>query len=202
MILIEQPKYVTMGRAMTCRQTALLFLLLPLIAGCSVYDSRYFYVPHPAQIDSLPAGADKDEPLRTRATVIGVRKSDAKTGQPASVEIRLNIENNAPLPATLDPTSVTLLDSNGNQFPSPILEPLQQLILQPGDQGLLTAFFPLVDNDQEALGLCDLELAWNYSLPDEQIGNAVTFTRRRYRYGYPYPDYGYPYTYRYRTGFP
>jgi hypothetical protein len=178
-----------------------LLILLFAAAGCSVYDDYYQYAPGPVLARVPPAATTQksEPPLAALASVVGVRNADDKTKIPASVEVRLELNNDGTTePVTLDPRTLDLRDAALARFAPPITEPPAQTItVAPGESTSLTAYFPFPPGrNAESMAMRTLQLRWTVKIGDRNVSQNVFF--RLYApptyYYYPYPYY-YPYSY-------
>jgi hypothetical protein len=139
--------------------------------GCSVYDSRYLYEPRPVDVQTTKPGADDAEPTRTLVTVVGVRREDSKSKLPASVEVRLRVENTSPFPVAFDPASFVLFSAGLERFPDPIVQPEGPFTVAPAGTAVVKAFFPFPEGrGHDEFDLSGLNLRWTI----EVDGHAVT----------------------------
>ncbi len=141
------------------------------LCGCSVYDSRYLYEPRPVDVQTTKPGADDVEPARTLVTVVGVRREDSRSQLPASVEVRLRVENTSPFPVAFDPASFVLFSAGLQRFPDPIVQPEGPITVAPAGTAVVKAFFPFPEGRSHSeFDLSGLNLRWTL----EVDGHAVT----------------------------
>jgi hypothetical protein len=132
-----------------------------LLGGCSVYDQRYLYEPRPIDIQTTKPGADDAEPARTLVTVVGVRKDDSRSQLPASIEVRLRVENTSPFPVSFDPASFALFSADLERFPDPIVQPEGAVTVPPAGTAVVKAFFPFPEGRGHSdFDLSGLNLRW------------------------------------------
>ena len=153
-------------------------LLLPLIAGCSVY------------VGETP-------PVSAMASIIGVRYDSPSEQIPSSVEVRLRVDNNGPGNVVFSPTSMELSNGELQKFPPPIVRPPDPVSLAQGQSAYVTAYFPfppghsLYDTDYSSF-----QLRWRVQIDGKIVGQGAFFRRQYstyYDYGYgPYPYWEYP----------
>src|SRR6185437_10043822 len=118
-------------------------LLLAMIGGCSTYVSRYDFAPRPAFAEIRSNFPDQPAtPVMAVASVIGVRRASSDENLPASVEVRLRVDNNGTKPVTFDPQSMELIDGQLLKFPPPLVRPSQPVVLNPKLSEVVTAYFP------------------------------------------------------------
>jgi hypothetical protein len=164
--------------------------LVGLLAGCSAYDSRYEFGPRPLEFGhSLPGMPDRAASVLL--SVVGVRKRDAEAQLPASVEIRMRVDNQSSGEVRLDPAGLRLYAANLVPFPAPIA-PAGVLVVAGGESGELTAYFPFPDSKVPGgFDLDGLGLRWTLELGSERSTGSVTFVRaERDAYGYDYGPAG------------
>jgi hypothetical protein len=175
-------------------------LLLPLIAGCSVYVGDVSFVPHPAVADVPPTPPQQTPPVSAMASIIGVRYDSPSEQLPSSVEVRLRVDNNGPGNVVFSPTSMELSNGELQKFPPPIVRPPDPVSLVQGQSAYVTAYFPfppghsLYDTDYGSF-----QLRWRVQIDGKIVGQGAFFRRQYstyYDYGYggygPYPYWGYP----------
>ena len=155
------------------------------LGGCSIYDSRYVFGPKPVDVESAVPGVSDVEPVRTLVSVIGVRRADQEAQRPASVEVRLRVENTSPASVTFDPTSLALFSADLKQFPAPIVEPPDPFDVEPQASAIVEAFFPFPDEaDPADFDLSGLNVRWTMRIGGQPVTSSASFTRRREVY-YP-----------------
>jgi hypothetical protein len=160
------------------RRTSVLVGVAVMLGGCSVYNSRYVYEPRPIDVLSAKPGADDAAPARTLVTVVGVRREDAKAQLPASVEVRLRVENTSPFPVAFDPATLTLFSAGLERFPDAIVRPDAPIALQPADSIVVEAFFPLPEGRTPGeLDLGGLNLQWTLEVGGQAVTNSASFVR-------------------------
>ncbi len=168
------------------------------LCGCSVYDSRYLYEPRPVDVQTRKPGADDVEPARTLVTVVGVRREDSRSQLPASVEVRLRVENTSPFPVAFDPGSLALFSAGLERFPDPIVRPEGSITVAPAGSAVVEAFFPFPDGrDPDDLDLSGLNLRWTLEVGGHAVTSSASFVclpaayygRYHYRVGVGYHRY-------------
>lgn len=173
----------------------MLLLLALLLGGCSSFESNS-YAPKLAEVRTL-VGSDGDElSVRTIATIVGVRRADARAGIPRLIETRLRVENNSRLELEVDPSDITLVTRDLVTVPKPWVQPLGLQRYPPGSTGTITASFPL-EKDQDLSGLI---LEWKLRIGASVKSQSATFERQYGTYGGS-RSYGYdPYWHERRYG--
>ena len=164
---------------------ARLVFALPLLCGCSAYDTAYEFEPRPLEFAHVLPGA-ADRAASVLVTVVGVRKRDADQGIPASVELRLRVDSSTDPEITLDPSAVQLFAANLLEFPPPT-SPEGPLAVPARGSGTLTVLFPFPDG--KVPGGYDLEglsARWTLMIADQPSTGNATFTRSSRDGGY-YP---------------
>lgn len=158
----------------------LVLLLAGLMVGClGTYYSAYRYKPRPvARI--VPAPEQSEQAAgRVLASIIGVRRATGDIPHPASVEVRLRIENRGDQTITLLPASLELVTAGLRDFPQPAIEPSPPITIPPGHTQTITAYFPFpAGAEPEAFDLGGLNLSWRLRIDGRTIQQSVTFTRR------------------------
>jgi hypothetical protein len=189
------------GRQHFDRAAAAAVLLGATLGGCSVYDRSYSYSPLPVEVRTILAEPE-ESPVRTLATVIGVRRRSEEDRLPASVEVRLRVENGSTFEVVFDPASLRLVASNVEAFPTPILEPEDVLHVAPGEDAIISAYFPFPEDRYPGpFDLTGLNLEWILQVGEVTRTQSATFHRVRYDpyyyhyhpYHPRYGHYGYPY---------
>jgi hypothetical protein len=180
---------------------SLLLLLTALMfigGGCSLYLDDYRYVPRPAIAGIPPKPAEGTSPqLTVLASIVGVRRDDAKSGIPSSVEVQLQFENAGPQKITFDPHTLQMSDASLTNLLPPIVRPESSAVLAPSETAAYTAYFPFPPGrSPDDMDLQALKLRWTLKLDDRPVSQVVMF-----RLAYPsYYYYGYypgPYYYWY-----
>ncbi|MHC4081697.1 MAG: hypothetical protein ACYS15_11630 [Planctomycetota bacterium] len=175
-----------------------LAVVATVLSGCSVYNWRYVYEPRPVDIQTTKPGADDAEPARTLVTVVGVRREDSKSQLPASVEVRLRVENTSPFPVAFDPASFVLFSAGLERFPDPIVQPEGPVTVAPAGTAVVKAFFPFPDDRGASdLDLSGLNLRWTIEVDGYAATSSASFLalptayydRYHYRIGVGYHRY-------------
>lgn len=171
------------------RRLLLAAVLLAPAGACSIYNQEYVYDPGPVDVATLPPGNGDTEPVHTLITVVGVRRADGKTGLPASVEIRMRVENTSTLPVVFDPRSLTLFTAGLDRFADPIVFERDPLSLAPGRSAVVEACFPFPagsgPNDYDLNGL---NVRWALSIGGRTVTSSASFSRRPTGYYDRYPN--------------
>ncbi|MHC4447723.1 MAG: hypothetical protein ACYSXF_08100 [Planctomycetota bacterium] len=159
-------------------------LALVILGGCaSTYDQRYLYEPRLVDVEAPVPGQADATPVRTLVTVAGVRRADSQADLPASVEIRLRIENAGPAAVSFDPETLALFSADFTQFPAPITRPAERVEIPPGQAATIEVFFPFPDGRYPGdLDLGGLNLRWALLIDGQPVSCSTTFNRRRYLY--------------------
>ena len=160
-------------------------LALVILGGCAAttYDERYLYEPRLVDVETAAPGEAQGPPVRTLVAVAGVRRADPDANLPASVEIRLRIENAGPAAVRFDPQTLALFSADFTQFPAPITRPADPLEIPPGQTGTIEVFFPFPGGRYPGdLDLGGLNLRWTLSIDDQPVTRSTTFNRRRVLY--------------------
>jgi hypothetical protein len=162
------------------------------LGGCAVYDGRFVYDPRIVSVTTtadgdsgLGARPDEDQ-IRTLVSVIGIRRDDPKSELPASVEVRLRVENDGTSPVGFNPTALSLVSADLQAFPEPIVLPAHGLEVEPGGHAVINAYFPLTDAD---LDLSALNVRWSLFLEGRRVSARSDFTRRRVVHHHPHRHY-------------
>ncbi len=162
---------------------------MTFLSGCSVYSSRYTFDPRPVDVELAVPGAPDSEPVRTLVSVVGVRRADAASQLPASVEVRLRVENTSSYPARFDPESLALFSGGLDRFPDPIVRPAEPLDLAPNEIAVVEAYFPFPDDRKPSdLDLGGLNVRFTVQIDGHPVTRSASFTIRpvyyeRYHYG-------------------
>jgi hypothetical protein len=169
-----------------------------MLGGCSVYNSRYVYAPRPIDVPAAKPGADDAEPARALVTVVGVRREDAESQLPASVEVRLRLENTSPFRLAFDPASLALISADLDRFPDPIVRPAGSIAVAPGGSAVVEAYFPFPDGrGPDDLDLSGLNVRWTVAVDGLDVTSSagfvvlptVYFSRYHHRIGVGYHRY-------------
>ena len=175
-----------------------LLLAAMMLAGCSVYDGRYAFEPPIVSVGVLDDEAVETESVRTLVSVIGVRRNDPDTGLPASVEIRVRVENDGAAPVRLEPTTLSLVAANLRAFPEPIVTDPGPVHVASGEHAIVNAYFPIERvNGTRAVDLSGLNLHWALDIGDRRVTGSSDFKRRRI----DYPAHRFSYRYGYSSSF-
>ena len=169
-----------------CIRTAIVTALaLVTLGGCAAttYDERYLYEPSLVDVETAVPGEAQGPPVRTLVAVAGVRRADPDANLPASVEIRLRIENAGPAAVRFDPQTLALFSADFTQFPAPITRPAGPVEIPPGQTGTIEVFFPFPGDRYPAdLDLGGLNVRWTLSIGGQPVTRSTTFNRRRILY--------------------
>ncbi len=159
-------------------------LALVILGGCATtYDERYLYEPRLVDVETTVPGEAEGPPVHTLVTVAGVRRADPDASLPASVEIRLRIENAGPAAVSFDPETLALFSADFTQFPAPITRPAEPLDIPPGQTGTIEVLFPFPGGRYPGdLDLGGLNLRWTLSIEGQPVTRSTTFNRRRVHY--------------------
>ena len=170
-----------------------------LAGGCSVYDSRYFFDPAPADVASARPGAE-EAPARTLVSVLGVRRPDKESDLPAGVEVRLRVDNTSPYRVLFDSSTLVLFSAGLDRFPDPIRHPADPVDLGPGDSAVVDASFPFPDGRTPSdMDLSGLNVRWTLVIDGQPVTSSTGFSRQptgyydrhRHRVGVGYQGYHY-----------
>jgi len=181
-----------------------------LLTGCARYYDRYQFTPRPAQVEINTPDSDQasPSPSRVMASIIGVRRPDRETGDPAMVEVKLRLENQGTLPISLNQSSFSLISGDLQTFLSPRLIPPGDFQAPGHGQATVTALFPFPDgNPVNTVDLEGLNLTWTVNIDGQDVPGSVSFTRYRVRYYdddpsfHTYWRFGYGHSYGHRFGF-
>jgi hypothetical protein len=171
---------------------AILLVGLAALGGCAgTYDANYVFGPRPAEVALAGGdGAAVTGGVRVLMTVVGVRRRSTEIEHPASIEVRVRVENDSDEVAWFDPASLRLLAADLEPLPPAVTIPEIAVDVAPGAAALVDAFFPFPGGAYP--GGYDLS-GLNARLVIEHAGRSIagtaTFVRRFvvYRYGYgPY----------------
>ena len=166
-----------------------LVLVVAVVGGCSVYDSRFAFDPGPVDVPASRPGSPDAEPVRTLVTVLGVRRADDRSAMPPGVDVRLRVDNTSPYQVTFDPAMLVLFSAGLERFAEPIVIPAEPIELAPGGSGMIDASFPFPEagtpNDMDLSGL---NVRWTLVIDGESVTSSATFERlpRGYYDRHPY----------------
>ncbi|MEX2671319.1 MAG: hypothetical protein WD294_04325 [Phycisphaeraceae bacterium] len=176
--------------------------LLLLFTGCQSgqYDDRYVYQPRPMTVETFSRERPDLGTVRTLVSVVGLRRADEDADLPASVHVRMRLDNTADSIATFDPSTITLFGADVRQFAPPILDPAQVLTLEPGDSATVDAYFPLRgEGTPGTVSLEGLGVRWTVDIAGDTVPGSATFSRRERdyyrRYNDPRFNFGFGYGY-------
>jgi hypothetical protein len=160
-----------------------------LLTACSVYDKRYAYKPMTAEVRTPVAGAGGFGPPVTLVQVVGVRRGDERSGQPASVDVRLKIRNTSAKVVTFDPQSLVLWDASAGRFHDPVLRPPDVLSLEPDQTAVVEATFPLPGaRKPDDLDLSALSVRWQLEVAGRAVDASADFVLLPTTYYDRYPN--------------
>jgi hypothetical protein len=149
-----------------------------VLGGCSAYDLRYSFDPKPVDVLAVKPGAPETEPVRTLVSVVGIRRKDSKAQRPASVEVRLRLENTSPFTVRFDPASLLLFSAGLEQFPDPILSLPAPTAISPAESVAVEALFPMPDGRYPSeIDLGGFNVRWTIDIDGQPVTSSVTFTR-------------------------
>lgn len=171
-------------------------IFLTAVVGCSQYDDDYQYAPRPGTVEIPATQPQAPPPVVTSATVIGVRYDDPDAKIPASIEIRMRMDNNGPDPVVFDPMTMELTTAQLIRLGPPIVRPSTPINIPASQSADLTVFFPFpVGSSYEAVDLNSLQLRFQIQVGPKMDGMIVNFTRvwpQYYGPAGPYWYYGPP----------
>ena len=173
------------------RNAAAAIVGLVMLGGCATtYDSRYLYGPRPVDVESDVPGEPAAEPVHTLVSIMGVRRADEAADLPASVEVRLRLENTGETSVTFDPASIALFAADTQRFADPIVRPSRPMDIAPQESVTVEAFFPFPDGEYPGgFDLDGLNVRWTVEIDGKPLTRSATFTRLPFRYHYPYHRY-------------
>lgn len=147
-----------------------------LPAGCSVYDARYAYGPNSVAVDAPVPGAGGTRPARTLVQVVGVRRSEKGSSLPASVAVRLKVENASGSPVSFDPASLVLSGPGVQRFPTPLVRPRGVVDLAPARTAEVEAFFPFPQGRAARdFDLSTLSVRWTLVVAGQAVESSADF---------------------------
>lgn len=158
---------------------------LLLVGGCqtSPYDNRYVYSPRPLTLETTPPGMPEAGAVRTLVSVVGVRQRDEDADLPASVHLRIRLDNTTESTVTFDPGTLSLFAADVREFPPPILQPAETVTLGPNGTATVNAFFPLPGERVPAgMDLSGLSARWAIEVDGRTVPDSATFARRDREY--------------------
>ena len=160
-----------------------------LLAGCSVYDKRYAYKPMTATVEAPVASAGGSGPPVTLVQIVGVRRDDERSRLPASVEVRLKVQNASATAVTFDPRSLVLSGAGIERFPDPVLRPPGVVALEPAETAEVEAFFPLPEaSEPDDLDLGTLSVRWKLDVGGHAVDANADFVLLPTAYYDRYPN--------------
>ena len=173
-----------MNRTFTYRSgLCLTFIPLLLLIGCSqsTYVDGYRYAPEPVLVDVFRNGSGAQAgapPVSVLASVIGVRRADAKAGLPASIEVRMRLEDHGPVPVTFDPRTLELVTGTLQPLAAPIVRPPGVLSLTAGQSRNVGVFFPFPPGSSPRTLILDtLRLRWQIHVDQQLVPQTAYFER-------------------------
>ncbi len=172
-----------------------LFLVIPVLAGCSVYKSSYSYQPRPleAQIE-----VEEEVVARVLLSVVGIRRVDKDAGFPQEIEIRVRIENRSSSELTFLTEDLLLVSADLVPFLSPRFGENQGRVIPAKENRTLTFYFgfPEREKGERKPDLDGLNLNWAVACRSKKVTVSSTFERAYYG-----DDDYYPYNSYWRFGF-
>jgi len=176
-----------------CAIAPCLFVIVLTVAalgGCSQYVDGYRYAPQPALVPVASSNPQEHSPVTTLVSVVGVRRRDAKENLPASVEIRVRLENTGSQPVLFDPGSLRLATGDLESFPPPQTLPPGPQTIGAGQVAEVRAYFPFPPGrSYDTMNLASLLLTWNLQIGQQNVPERTQFTLLvpvYYYYGRPY----------------
>ena len=169
-----------------------LVCLALVVGGCSQYVEDFYFVPRPALAELPATTPGQPPPIVALASIVGVRREDSKAKLPASIEVRLRVDNNGPQNIALDPHDIELTNGLFLKFGAPTLQPEAAATLPPNQSAVITAIFPFpAGRSYNNTDLSSLQLRWLLVIDARPTRQVVYFTRAFPPYYYdPYYDYG------------
>jgi hypothetical protein len=159
-----------------------------LPGGCSVYDARYAYGPNSVAVDAPVPGAGGTRPARTLVQVVGVRRSEKGSSLPASVAVRLKVENTSGSPVSFDPASLVLSGPGVQRFPAAVVRPDGVVDVAPAGTAEVEAFFPFPQGRAPRdFDLSTLSVRWTLVVGGHDVDSSADFVLLRTAYYDRYP---------------
>jgi hypothetical protein len=159
------------------------------LAGCSVYDTRYAYKPMTATVEAPVPGAGGTGPPVTLVQIVGVRRADERSQLPASVQVRLKVQNASATAVAFDPASLVLAGAGIDRFPDPVLRPAEVTALAPAESAEFEAYFPLPGGREPGdLDLSALRVRWQLDVGARAVDSIAAFELLPTAYYDRYPN--------------
>jgi hypothetical protein len=160
-------------------------IALLALASCSTYyDVRY--VPAPLE---TRVGDGGETVARSLVTVLGVRKADSSTGEPARVEMRMRVENLGTAPLAVEAESFELVAANLAAFEPGRLAPAPASELARNEVAEFDLWFAVPQGRAiEQFDLSGINLRWAVRFGNRRVYTGASFQRvwpGPYYYGYP-----------------
>lgn len=157
-------------------------LLAALLAcgGCATsnYEPGYRYFPQPAVVDVIRRDGNHQSPLTVLATVVGVRRADAKQDIPYSVAVRLRFENVGQSRVSFDPRSLEMVTGTLRPFDPPVVRMQGPPDINPSERREVTAYFPFPPHTTAAgMNMRNLRLRWEVRIEGAAVPQSAVFER-------------------------
>jgi len=149
--------------------------LLLGLSSCSSYYGHTF-LPAPLEVQ-IGVDGDPESQARTLLRVVGIRKPNKQTGQPAQVELRLRVENLGGNPALLDVASVSLVTADLRTIGAPEFTPEPEPVLS-NAFAVYDIVFRLPEGARpKDYDLAGLNIGYTIDFDETRVTTGVTFER-------------------------
>ena len=145
----------------------------------SPYRADYRYGPNPAMVDILSAASPQSSPALTAyVSLAGIRPGQSPPNIPASVEVRLRLDNHSNQPVYIDPESLQLETGELRPLPSPILQPTTLVVVPPGQSQQITAYFPFPPGTSfQTIDINHFRARWRVEIGQQPVSQSAQFDR-------------------------
>jgi hypothetical protein len=148
---------------------------LALFASCASEWYGYSYMPMPLEV---PVQAADQPQLSGRAlvTVLGIHRPVSSESRPASIDLRVRLENYGALPFVPVPASFKLVTAGLEEFDQAQFIDLPTVPIEKGGSATFQVSFPLTPGrGPDSYGLAGLNLRWDVEFAGRVVGCSASF---------------------------
>lgn len=156
-------------------RSILLAAPLALFASCASEWYSYSFVPMPLEV---PIQAADQPQLSGRAlvTVLGIHRPVSSENRPASIDLRLRVENYGTLAFVPVPSSFKLVTAGLEEFDQAQFVDLPTEPIERGGSATFEVRFPLTPGrGPDTYGLAGLNVRWDVGFADRVVGCSGSF---------------------------
>lgn len=143
-------------------------------------ESGYRYAPEPALVEIFHHSTTQEQqtPLSVLVSVTGVRQGDTSAGNPATIDVRMRLEDHGPATVDFDPKTAQLVTGSLQSFGAPRSQPVGPLHLTTGQTEDVTLSFPFpAGASPQNTDVGTLRLRWLVQIDNHHLPQTAYFER-------------------------